>query len=254
MSVYQSAATLRCSPNFRDVAETVPALKPGVLYRSDAIIDPDGADGDLLAQCGIRLVIDLRSRSERSAQPNHWWTAAGVEIAEFEVAIAGDPAVVMQPLLADQGAEGAHGMMVAAYATFPEGALPMLRQVGARMERDGLPVMIYCTAGKDRTGVSIAFLLLALGIDPERVRADYLASNGRQSQTAIDATRDMIEAVLSRPLTDAGLARMCGVHADFLESAFAAVEATHGSIDAYLQAAGFDTARRDRLAALMLRD
>ena len=64
MSVYQSVAALRCAPNFRDVAETVPALKPGVLFRSDAIIDPDGPDGDLLSACGIRLVVDLRSKGE----------------------------------------------------------------------------------------------------------------------------------------------------------------------------------------------
>lgn len=246
-------AALRCSPNFRDVAETVPALKPGVLYRSDAIVDPDGADSALLAACGIRLVVDLRSRRERAARPNRWCDAAGIEIAEFDVAHADDPATILQPLLDDPGAAGAHGMMVASYATFSRGVLAMLNQVGARMERDGLPVMIHCTAGKDRTGVSIAFLLLALGIGPELVRADYLASNGRQNRHVIEMTRYMVEAALSRPLTDEGLARMCGVHSDFLDSALAAAEASHGSIDGYLDAAGLDRARRGRLAERMLR-
>ncbi len=37
--------------------------------------------------------------------------------------------------------------------------------------------MVHCTAGKDRTGLAVALLLLALGVPEETVIADYTLSN-----------------------------------------------------------------------------
>jgi len=41
-------------------------------------------------------------------------------------------------------------------------------------ESDHLPIVIHCTAGKDRTGVSTAFLLSVLGVDRTLIEVDYL--------------------------------------------------------------------------------
>ena len=38
------------------------------------------------------------------------------------------------------------------------------------------PVVFHCTAGKDRTGVLAAILLLRLGVDEEDIIADYQVS------------------------------------------------------------------------------
>ena len=38
-------------------------------------------------------------------------------------------------------------------------------------------IVIHCTAGKDRTGVSTAFLLSVLGVDRAIIEADYLLTN-----------------------------------------------------------------------------
>jgi protein-tyrosine phosphatase len=40
----------------------------------------------------------------------------------------------------------------------------------------GGPVLVYCTAAKDRTGIAIAVLLLVGGVEPADVIADYTAS------------------------------------------------------------------------------
>jgi protein-tyrosine phosphatase len=40
----------------------------------------------------------------------------------------------------------------------------------------GSPVLVHCTAGKDRTGVTVAVLLLVGGVEPEAVVADYTAT------------------------------------------------------------------------------
>lgn len=40
-------------------------------------------------------------------------------------------------------------------------------------EPDHLPVVIHCTAGKDRTGITVAMLLDILGVPHEHIAADY---------------------------------------------------------------------------------
>jgi protein-tyrosine phosphatase len=44
-------------------------------------------------------------------------------------------------------------------------------------ERDVYPLLFHCSAGRDRTGVGAAMLLSALGVDRERIVADFLESN-----------------------------------------------------------------------------
>lgn len=44
-------------------------------------------------------------------------------------------------------------------------------------ERDVYPLLFHCSAGRDRTGVGAAMLLELLGVDRERIVADFLESN-----------------------------------------------------------------------------
>ena len=44
-------------------------------------------------------------------------------------------------------------------------------------ERDVYPLLFHCSAGRDRTGVGAAMLLSMLGVERERIVADFLESN-----------------------------------------------------------------------------
>jgi len=44
-------------------------------------------------------------------------------------------------------------------------------------ERDVYPLLFHCSAGRDRTGVGAVMLLEVLGVDRERIVADFLESN-----------------------------------------------------------------------------
>jgi protein-tyrosine phosphatase len=242
----------RCATNFRDVAANVPSLRQGILFRSDMVAGPDEDDAEFLRSCGIRLVFDLRSASERAAQPNTWWREAGAEVAEFEVAGQANPTEFAATLSSNPGVAGAHALMCAAYASFTQGAVSMLRHLGERLETGHMPVLIHCTAGKDRTGVTVAFLLLALGIEPEIATRDYLASQGRMNPRAADATREIMASTYAGSIDDAAIAHICGVHEDFLASALGAAQASHGSLKEYFAQANLDDARRQRLRSQLL--
>jgi protein-tyrosine phosphatase len=45
------------------------------------------------------------------------------------------------------------------------------------IETSKKPVLIHCTAGKDRTGVMTAILLTTLGVSKKDIYGDYLRSN-----------------------------------------------------------------------------
>ena len=48
-------------------------------------------------------------------------------------------------------------------------------EIFAEAERH--PIVLHCTAGKDRTGVSTAFLLAVLGVERDLIEADYRLTN-----------------------------------------------------------------------------
>ena len=60
--------------------------------------------------------------------------------------------------------------------------------------KDSLPLVLHCTAGKDRTGVSTAFLLSVLGVDRDLIEADYKLTNLDTERQA-----DFIESTVGYP-------------------------------------------------------
>ena len=50
---------------------------------------------------------------------------------------------------------------------------------------NAVPLVFHCSQGKDRTGIAAILIMLALGIDEEQIRQDYLLSN-EYRQSLID--------------------------------------------------------------------
>ena len=59
------------------------------------------------------------------------------------------------------------------------------------------PVLFHCTSGKDRTGVVVAVLLTAIGVERELIVQEYLWSEGQVKRERIEGTLDGISAVAS---------------------------------------------------------
>ena len=56
-------------------------------------------------------------------------------------------------------------------------------------ERTVYPLLFHCSAGRDRTGVGAAMILATLGVDRERIIADFLASNATFPQAPLSAAQ-----------------------------------------------------------------
>jgi len=148
--------------NFRDTGGLPAAggvTRPGVLFRSGnlaAVAEPGRSALDGL---GIRRVVDLRADDEVRRSPS-----LGTEAAET-VRVPLFHGSVASFFEQDMDLDAMYAEMIDASAAR---VVDVVRAVIADQ-----PVLVHCTVGKDRTGVTVALTLLAAGVDTEAVIADY---------------------------------------------------------------------------------
>ncbi len=102
---------------------------------------------------------------------------------------------------------------------------------------DHAPLVIHCTAGKDRTGFACALVLHALGVPDEVIAEDYLLTNRfyrRDPASATDLPDDVKQAIGS-------------VDASFLAAGFDAIRADYGHLENYFEQ-GLGVGNRERAA------
>lgn len=110
----------------------------------------------------------------------------------------------------------------------------------------GSPVVFHCAQGKDRTGI-IAMLIEAI-VESERspnIIPNYAASEKFLPEW--EAKRDILEAGVQK---GDFVSTLRGSPAEGMEGTLAYVRSQWGSVEAYLDHAGFDGKRRRRLRAV----
>ena len=63
------------------------------------------------------------------------------------------------------------------YRSYVRHNTPRFRSLFAHLLEDRAPLVIHCTAGKDRTGFACALILHALGVPDDVIAEDYLLTN-----------------------------------------------------------------------------
>lgn len=165
--------------NFRDLGG-LPltgggVTRPGVLYRGDALYPGDAAP--LKAPLWPpALVIDLRSPAETAAGGYCW--PAGVSVKP--IPLLRRAAVVTGRHASGSGSGSCRPVRLQSLYLAMLQAVPEKLASLVRLAADATgPVLVHCAAGKDRTGVAVAVLLMAAGVEPASVIADYTATAPR---------------------------------------------------------------------------
>lgn len=214
----------------------------GKLLRSDALHRIDATGRDRLAEIGVAHIIDLRGGDERATAPS---AVDGLEVTVHHLPVFDD---------ADPAAQATtHVGLVPVYDHIVDerGAqlVDAIRVIIAADNDD--TVLVHCTAGKDRTGLVVAFALAAAGVDRDDVVADYAATaenlRGEWSdamtavfeQRGIELTAGMVELITESP-------------AEVLEALLERIDREHGSISAYLLAHGLTPTELERLTAVII--
>jgi protein-tyrosine phosphatase len=243
--------------NFRDLggyrASDGRSLRWGVLYRSDALSDLSDDDLVYLNRLDLRRVVDFRSPQERERERDRLPPGAEVTLAPI-VGDALDPRELEALLLSgDASGEEVADLLVAANRAFVTDFADVYSDfLRGLAEADGLPVLFHCTAGKDRAGFAAAVTLLALGVPRKTVMRDYLLTNGYSEDHTRSVLRLIRLASLFRTEPD-DVRPLFEARPEYLEAAFATIDAKYGSDDAYLrEGLGIDDALRARLRRNLL--
>lgn len=203
----------------------------GKVYRSSSLSGVTSGDLASLRRMGIASVHDLRSTSERVAAPYHWTDGTNLEVhsVEYNLDLAGFMAALReggQPVTIER----ARAVTAAMYRDVPNALAENYRILFSDLARADGPVVMNCSAGKDRTGLGAALFLLALKVPRETVMADYLLSNQHYRDKVRSGSGSAMLPGLSPEVMDA----LAGVDASYLAASLEAIEQRYGSVDAYL--------------------
>jgi len=131
------------------------------IWRSDAPTAWNDADEQLLKKLGITAVIDMRTDGEIARKPCAFSRRDGFAYSHIPIAAGSTPPDSLEAVPVTY-------LEIAAQKETAD----VLRTIAE--SRAG--VLFCCAAGKDRTGVISALLLLACGVDSQTIVNDYAVS------------------------------------------------------------------------------
>jgi protein-tyrosine phosphatase len=120
---------------------------------------------------------------------------------------------------------------------------------------EGKGILWHCTDGKDRTGMAAMLLLTVLGADKETIYADYLLTNEYSAKRLAALKAKISTFPIPAGKEDIVVFMTGGVAKVFLDNAYAWLEQSYGSVDAYLeQELGVGAAEKEQLRKMFLED
>lgn len=230
-------------------------LKRGLLWRSGQHVDATEDDLSAVSRLHLKTIIDLRGDSERELFPcaRHPDFQAVVLFAAGETVGESHAAPHVEAAHQVVTAQQAQQAMVNLYALMPwrPNLVAIFRlYFEALADRDGAS-LLHCLAGKDRTGIAAGLLHTLLGVKADDMMADYLLTNvAGNIDRRIAAGAKTVRNNFGPKMDDDAVRTLMSVHEDFIHSAFSAMVARHGSIEAYAaEVLGVDAATIARIEA-----
>jgi protein-tyrosine phosphatase len=244
-TAYRGDVTIHDLPNGRDLGGTRAAggsVRPGLLLRTAA--PSDDAQARAIAELGVTHIVDLRTKQERAKLPSVLPDGATLVLADV-LADATYAAAANLGQLASQALQGdgaadrlakhdLGAIMIDSYRDFARlaSAKDATRRTLELLADPGTgPVIIHCTAGKDRTGWIVAVILRILGASRDDIMADYLLSGPTVRELFAEYLAALPPDLRSRD----ALAPAIGVFPEYLDAAFEWTELTHPSFEAYVR-------------------
>jgi protein-tyrosine phosphatase len=211
------------------------------IFRSNHLGHLTNADIEAVRRLGLKSAFDFRGTQERVAA-----MCGLAEIAVHSLPIEPTVVTALKERLAGHGAlssADALEVMRDSYRNYVRYNTSSFLALFAHLLEDRAPLVIHCTAGKDRTGFACALILHALGVPSDVIAEDYLLTNRfyRRDPQASSDLPDDVRQVLGT------------VEASFLAAAFDAIGAEYGDLESYFSdGLGLGAGERAELAARYL--
>jgi protein-tyrosine phosphatase len=217
------------------------SVKWGVFFRADGLHRLTMEGQTTLLGHGVKTIIDLRRREELDSAPNVFAASGTVRYHHVSLLVdeawkpdprqALEPLVVMYRKILDER----QSQVYEALATFAETA--------------GMPGLVHCTAGKDRTGLIVALLLALVGVPHETIIADYALTS---TYLGDGFMADIKLRVLERGYTWEQYAHMVTCPPENMAQTLQHLDETYGGVSRYLRHIGLSEAQLTHLKGMLL--
>jgi protein-tyrosine phosphatase len=203
------------------------------LFRSNHLGHLSDEDIAVLRDLGLKSAFDLRGAEERLPT-----LCKHDGIAVHSLPIEPVTMVVLRDLLAEGkqlGEAETAEVMRESYRNYVRHNTATYRTLFTHLLGDSAPLVIHCTAGKDRTGFAAALILKALGVPDDVIVDDYLLTNRfyKRAEGVSSELPEEARAVLGR------------VEASFLQASLDTVRSDFGDLEAYFET-GLGLGARER--------
>ena len=193
------------------------------IFRSNHLGHLTDDDIAVVRGLGVKSAFDFRGTEERAAalcgMPDI--SVHSLPVEPTVVAALRAIAAAGTPLSTAHAAD----VMRDSYRSYVQQNTPRFRALFAHLLEDRAPLVIHCTAGKDRTGFACALILHTLGVSDELISEDYLLTNRfyrRDPASGTDLPDDVKQVLAS-------------VQSSFLGAAFEAIDADYGDLESYFR-------------------
>src|ERR1700688_1724391 len=211
------------------------------IFRSNHLGHVTAPDIEVLRGLGLKSAFDFRGTEERVG------ALCGIE----EITVHSLP---IEPTgVATLRARAATGVALSpadavdvmrdSYRNYVRYNTPCFRALFSHLLEDRAPLVVHCTAGKDRTGFACALILHALGVPDEVISEDYLLTNRfyRRDPSGSSDLPGEVHQVLG------------SVQSSFLAAAFEAIDTDYGDLENYFsEGLGLGAQQRAALASRYL--
>jgi protein tyrosine/serine phosphatase len=206
-----------------------------MLYRSGEHARATERDLKVVESIGLSTIIDLRGPAERKKAPCRRPADFSVTVlcADSETASTAPQARTAASI----NANTAHRIMIERYIglAFRPLLVPPYRVYFRALAESSGPTLVYCSGGKDRTGLAVALLHFMLGVDYGDLISDYLLTNSSGDNNArVDAIKETLRWSFGPDLSEEAVEVVSAVKAEYLQAAFDSIIDRCGSIDNYI--------------------
>jgi protein-tyrosine phosphatase len=207
--------------NLRDLggySAGVGTTRRGVLMRSDAPVGLDPAGIEALRRLQIRTAIDLREPIERELDPVEL-DGLGIAVRSWSVI---DGRIDLHTL---KDLPHLYREILDRCGDRLAGTIRLLSSAAA------VPAVVFCSAGKDRTGLVSALVLAAAGVGDADVASEYALTEANMH----GEFRRKVEArAIAAGLSEQALAAKLGAPSGLMLELLAELRETHGGAAGYL--------------------
>ena len=220
--------------NVRDIGGYLNAegkeVSKGKLYRSDNLDRVTPADIQKLKSLGINLDIDLRSPEEWDRWPDLLRDMPGIRYEKI-------------PLLSTIDPEELPNNLAALYVYLLDHSQKEFAQIFRLILSNAEGVTLFhCSAGKDRTGLVTAMLLLLAGVNEKVIIEDYTES------------AENLKSVLAKfaEMNNPALRAFLTAREEDIRPFLNRLKEKYGGVEEYLKAIGLVEGEIDELRAMLI--